>query len=135
MAVTALIIDDSKIAREIIRYHFREIGCLVVGEAPNAVEGLQLFRTLKPDIVTIDLMMPIKDDADSMATVRTMKGEKPDAIIVIVSVLAFEKVRQSFFNEGVLDYIVKPFNDFSFKPTRIKLMRAFPELTVAQVGR
>lgn len=135
MAVTALIIDDSKTAREIIRYHLREIGCRIVGEAANAAEGLKLFRALRADIVTLDLMMPTEDGADSMAAVRTMKRENPDAIIVIVSVLPFEKERRRFFDEGVFDYIVKPFNDFSFRPVRIKLMRAFPELAGGQAGR
>jgi len=135
MAVTVLIVDDSKTARETIRYHLSEIGCVVVGEAADAAEGLKLFRALKPDIITLDLMMPAKDGTDSMAAVRTMKGENPDVAIIIVSVLPLERVRRSFFDEGVFDYIVKPLNDFSFRPARIKLMRAFPELAGAQAGR
>lgn len=53
MPVAALIVDDSNLASEIIRYHLIRIGCTVVGEARNAAEGLKFFRKLRPNLITL----------------------------------------------------------------------------------
>lgn len=132
MAITALIVDDSDFSRQIIRHYLAEAGCQVVGEARNALQGLKLFRKLRPNVVTLDLMMPKVFDMDSMAVLRTMKRETPEVAVVVVSVVPFEKTQRDFLEHGVLAYVVKPLNDFSFEPVRQKLMCAFPELAAAQ---
>jgi two-component system chemotaxis response regulator CheY len=128
MAARALIIDDSPFARKIIRHHLAKLGCIVAGEAENASQGLKMFRELKPDIVTLDVMMPEIDGLDSMAAFRLMRNEAPQVGIVIVSVIPFEKTRETFLDEGAIAYVVKPFNQYSFKPVQQKLVRRFPEL-------
>jgi two-component system chemotaxis response regulator CheY len=109
MAVNALIVDDSAFSREVISYHLRETRCTIVGEANNAAEGLTLFRKLNPDIVTVDLLMPINDNVDAASLVKTMKQEKPRVAIIVISTVPFEKTMQDFLDQGVLAYIVKPF--------------------------
>jgi two-component system, chemotaxis family, chemotaxis protein CheY len=128
VGVEALIIDDSPVARRIIRHHLEQIGCEVVGEAENAAVGVKLFRELKPRIVTLDLIMPALEGIDAMAAFRIMRQEKPGAAIVVVSAVPFEKTRRSMTDEGALAYIIKPFNKFSFQQARMRLLRAFPEL-------
>ncbi len=128
MAVTALIVDDSAVARRLASYHLRRAGCTVVGEAASAFEALESFHRLKPNIITLDLVMPIKDEVDSMAVVRAVKKEVPETAIIVVSVIPSEKVQQDFFTEGVFGYVVKPFNDDALETLRPKLERAFPEL-------
>jgi two-component system chemotaxis response regulator CheY len=128
MAVTALIVDDSAFSREVIAHHLRETGCTIVGEANNAAEGLKLFRKLNPDIVTVDLMMPISGNVDSATLVKTMTQERPQVAIIVVSTILFKKPMQEFLDLGVLAYIVKPFTEYSFRHTQLKLSREFPEL-------
>ncbi len=128
MPVSALVVDDSAASRQIIAYHLGQAGCTIAGEAANASDAAHLFRELKPDIVTLDLIMPVKDGFDSLALVRAIKKEAPHTAIVVVSVIPSEKVRQDFINEGVFAYVVKPFNDFALKAIGVKLRRAFPEL-------
>jgi two-component system, chemotaxis family, chemotaxis protein CheY len=132
MSVTALIVDDSAAARQIIGYHLRQAGCTIVGEAANAADALKLFRELKPSIVSLDLMMPNKDNLDSLGLVRAMKKEAPEIAVIVVSVIPFEKMRQSFIDEGVFAYVVKPFNDFALDAIRVKLRRTFPELAAVK---
>ncbi|HZO81171.1 MAG TPA: response regulator [Candidatus Binataceae bacterium] len=127
MAIRALIIDDSPFARKIIRHHLVKFGCKIVGEAETAAQGLKLFRELKPDLVTLDVMMPELEGIESLTAFRLMRKEAPDKQIVVVSVLPFEKTQETFLREGALAYVVKPFNQFSFEPVRQKLMRIFPE--------
>lgn len=128
MPVSALIVDDSPVARTIIRHHLTKLGCVVVGEAENASQAIRLFREKKPDIITLDLMMPEVDGINTTSAFRLMRSEAPNAIIIIASVLPFEKTRDTFLREGAFDYIVKPFNRFSFERVRQRLVRAFPQL-------
>jgi two-component system, chemotaxis family, chemotaxis protein CheY len=129
VAIKALIIDDSPIARKIIRHHLGQIGCRVVAEAANGAQGLKLFRELKPQLVTLDLIMPLIDGMDGVATFRAMRQEDPGAAILVVSAVPFEKTRESMVDEGALGYIIKPFTRFSFEQVRPRLLRAFPELS------
>ncbi len=128
MTTSALIIDDSPFARKIIRHHLVKLGFRVVGEAENAVQGLRLFRELKPKLVTLDVMMPEREGIGSLAVFRTIRKEAPDAVMVVVSAIPFEKTRDTFLNEGATAYVIKPFSQFSFEPVRQKLQRIFPAL-------
>lgn len=130
MAAEALIIDDSPVARRIIRHHLEQLGCKVVGEAENAALGLKLFRERNPKIVTLDLIMPGVEGIDAITAFRIMRKENPSASIVVVSAVPFEKTRRSMVEEGALAYIIKPFNKFSFEQARMRLLRAFPELVM-----
>ena len=132
MPVTALVVDDSAAARQIIGYHLRQAGCTIVGEAANAADALKLERELKPNIVSLDLIMPTKDDLDSLALVRKIKKEAPDLAIIVVSVMPSEKIRHDYIDEGVFAYIVKPFNDYALDTIRLKLRRTFPELAAVK---
>jgi len=134
VSVSALIIDDSPIARTIIRHHLTKLGCVVVGEAENAAQAVRMFRETRPAVITLDLMMPEVDGVDAVSAFRTMKKEAPDSIIIVATVLPFQKTRDSFFQEGAFDYIVKPFNRFSFERVRQRLIRVFPQLAEHRSG-
>jgi len=58
VGVRVLIVEDSPTHRSVLRHRLVEICCEVVGEAGNASEGLELFRTLHPQLVTLDPLMP-----------------------------------------------------------------------------
>jgi CheY-like chemotaxis protein len=135
MSVTALIVDDSAAARQIVSYYLREAGCTVVGEARNALQGLQLFRRHRPNVVTLDLMMPKVFNLDSATLLTAMKHERPEVMVIVVSVVPFEKTREEFLARGVTAYIVKPLDDVSFAPARKKLLQAFPELAAEPASR
>jgi CheY-like chemotaxis protein len=126
--VGALIIDDSPVARRIIRHHLEEIGCKVTAEAENAASGLKLFREHRPEVVTLDLIMPLVDGIDAVNAFRSMRSENPNAKIVVVSPVPFEKTRRSMIDEGAVAYVIKPFNKFSFEQARARLLRDFPQL-------
>ncbi len=132
MPVTALVVDDSAAARQVIGYHLRQAGCTIVGEAANAADALRLMRELKPNIVSLDLIMPTKEDIDSLTLVRTIKKEAPEVAIIVVSVIPSERIRHDYLAEGVFAYIVKPFNDYALDTIRLKLRRTFPALAAVK---
>ncbi len=135
MPVTALIVDDSAAARQIIAYYLRETGCIIAGEAKNALQGLELFRKHRPNVVTLDLMMPKVFNVDATVLLTTMKQEMPEVAVIVVSVIPFEKTREEFLARGVMQYVTKPLTDSSFEPARKKLQEAFPELAAAPEGK
>src|SRR5260370_33219580 len=110
MAARALIIDDSPFARKIIRHHLAKLGCIVAGEAENAAQGLKMFRELKTDIVTLDVMMPEIDGFNSMAAFRQIRHEAPGTQIIVVSVVPFDNTPDTFLDEAAIAYVVKHLN-------------------------
>ena len=128
MSVRVLIADDSIFIRDIIRHHLEHFGCKIVAEAENGAQAVSLFKTLKPDFVTLDVVMPHVDGIDALSAFRLIKRESPQVPILVVSAVPFEKTREAFMSEGALDYVIKPFNKFYFEQVRRKLERIFPEI-------
>jgi two-component system chemotaxis response regulator CheY len=128
VAVRLLIVDDSPFARKIIRHHLETYGCTVVGEAENGAQAVPIFKELRPDLVTLDLMMPVVEGIDSLAAFREIRKVNPRAAVLVVSAIPFEKTRDTFTEEGALGYVVKPFTKYSFDQVRMRLGRMFPEL-------
>ena len=82
---TALIVDDSPILRKSLRTILEKNGFTVSGEAANGVEAIKLFKESKPDLVTIDILMP---QMGGIETLRFLKGLDPDVKAVMVSSLS-----------------------------------------------
>ncbi len=128
MAVRALVVDDSIFVRSIIRRQLERIGCTVVAEAENASQGLSLFRSLKPDLVTLDIVMAEADGIDSLTAFRAIRQEAPEVPVIMMTAMPFDESRETFMRAGAQDYIVKPFNSGAFEQIRRKLAAIFPEL-------
>ncbi|MGZ3511385.1 MAG: response regulator transcription factor [Candidatus Binataceae bacterium] len=129
MTLRALVVDDSPVVRKAVRYHLAIYGVRTIDEAENAFQGMALFRENPPSLVILDLMMPESQGISSRELFETIKKEAPDTPIIIASSIPYEKIRESFVGEGALDYIVKPFNQFSFDRARRKLSGIFPEFS------
>jgi len=99
----ALIVDDEPIARRVLREaleSFREVQ--VIGEAGDGKDALQKIAKLHPDIVFLDLQMPVMSGFE---VVRNLEG--PD-VPVIVIVTAFDQHAIEAFEAGAVDYLLKP---------------------------
>lgn len=131
MSVRVLMVDDSVFVRDVLRHHLECIGCEVVAEAENTLQALDLFRTVTPSLVTLDVAVPQTGGIGALALFRIMRRENPGVPILVVSSMAFPEVRKSFLDEGALDYVVKPFNAASFERVCSRLIELFPELRVS----
>ncbi len=134
MSLRVLIVDDSASARDLIRFHMERFGYKVVGEAENGAEAVALFKTLRPDLVTLDLVMPSVNGIDALAAFRLMRKEHPSVEIVVLSAIPFDKSRETFIREGAFTYMVKPLNKFSFDELRRKLERGIPQKKPGLLG-
>ena len=105
---TALIVDDSPILRKSLRTILEKIGVAVSGEAANGVEAIKLFKESKPDLVTIDILMP---QMGGIETLRFLKGLDPDVKAVMVSSLSGKEKVVECAKAGASHYILKPFDE------------------------
>src|SRR5208283_4805345 len=127
MPVKALLVDDSPTVRKAIRYQLMTFGCRNFSEADNGAQALELLRKERPNLVTLDLMMPSLGGITSQQVFEKIRQEFPDTAIVIISSIPHEKVQSEYLEGGALAYIVKPFTRFSFERARNKLRRSFEE--------
>ncbi|MFO0596489.1 MAG: response regulator [Myxococcaceae bacterium] len=105
MSKRVLVVDDSVFMRDIIKDIFAAGGFSVVGEAGNGVEAVEKYKELKPDLVTMDLVMPYRNGID--ATREILRGDGK-ALVVMCSALGQETMVMEAIEAGAVDFIVKP---------------------------
>lgn len=112
-----LIVDDSKTSRKMLRGILEEAGMEVIGEAVNGEEAVALFPSLKPDLVTLDITMPVMDgicaltkilEIDNQAKVImvTAAGQKGN-VVEALKIGASEFVTKPYETEAILRVIHK----------------------------
>ena len=77
-----LIVDDSPVIRKALKAILEKVGCEVAGEAGDGVEAVKLFRELNPDLVTLDMVMPLLGGVEAL---RMIKEISPQARVVMAS--------------------------------------------------
>ena len=102
-----LVVDDAMIMRKLIRDVAVEAGWKVVGEAANGAEAVSLYEKLRPDLVTMDLVMPIMGGNEAL---RLIRAADPEARVVVVTALDQKQTLTESIRDGALDFIVKPFD-------------------------
>jgi len=107
MSNRLLIVDDAMIMRLRIREIAIQSGWEVVGEAANGDEAVSLFRSLKPDLVTMDIVMPKLDGVEAL---RAIRDEDPSARVCMISALNQREKLSECIRLGAIDFIVKPFD-------------------------
>ena len=105
-AIRTLIVDDEPIARHVLREQLDAIPeVVVVGEAENGRQTLQQIAELQPDLVFLDLQMPVMGGFE---VVRKLGGGH---LPVIVIVTAFDQHAIEAFEAGAVDYLLKPVSE------------------------
>ena len=103
----ALIIDDDRMSRTILRTILLDEGYDVVGEASNGRKGIELALEQKPDIVCLDNVMP---EMSGLEVLREIRSQLPQSLILMVSGSANRETVQSALQGGADGFVVKPFN-------------------------
>lgn len=106
MPGTLLTIDDAAIIREMIKDTASAAGWNIVGEACDGREGFEQYRRLRPDAVTLDLVMP---EYDGLFALRAIRAFDPQARVIVVSALDQKSILKEAFKAGASDFLVKPF--------------------------
>ncbi|MEZ0116199.1 response regulator [Heyndrickxia faecalis] len=103
-----LIVDDAKFMRMTLAKMLENGGHTVVGEAENGQRAIELYREVRPDVVTMDITMP---EMTGIEAVKKIVHEFPDAKIIICSALGQQKLVVEAIESGAKDFIVKPFDE------------------------
>jgi two-component system chemotaxis response regulator CheY len=102
-----LVVDDALIMRAIIKDIAKSAGWEVAGEAANGREALERYRELKPDLVTLDIVMP---ELDGVETLRALRQEDTAARVVMVTAIDQKAKLSECIQLGAVDFVVKPFD-------------------------
>ena len=102
-----LLVDDALMMRVLLRGILEAGGYEVVAEAADGKEAMELYRTHRPDVVTMDIVMPIQGGIE---TVRALRIVDPEARVVMVSAMGQEWLITEAMEAGALAYLLKPFN-------------------------
>src|SRR5262249_2955285 len=103
-----LIVDDSEFMRRLIADELEKEGSLeIVGQAADRQEALQLSRDLKPDVVTLDLVMPHMSGMTVLERI-TWLDHPPTVLMVSAYTQEDTEVTLSCLSIGALDFILKP---------------------------
>ncbi len=109
MRFKILTVDDSKTVRIIVKKAFKTFDCDII-EASNGVEGLAIAAKERPDVILLDVTMPVMDGVEMLTKLKADPALKPIPVIMLTAeggrdhVLRIAKI-------GVRDYIVKPFHE------------------------
>ena len=118
MPPKVLVVDDSSFQRTIIS------GALgdrfeVVGEAENGREGVELFESEQPDLVTMDIMMPGMDGGEATGRIKALTDETK--VMMCTSVEQAEKMKEAV-RAGADEYVTKPFEEDELLDTATMLL-------------
>jgi two-component system, chemotaxis family, chemotaxis protein CheY len=106
MTRRVLIVDDSMLMRRLVKETLISDEWEVVGEAADAIEAVQKYQQLRPDAVTLDIIMP---GCNGIQALRDMLRIEPNAKIVVVSALNQTRLISEAIRAGAQDFIAKPF--------------------------
>ena len=118
MPLSALIIDDEPLARQELQYLLQVAEDVdILGQGSNGIEAFEMIRTLKPDVVFLDVQMP---GLDGFAVLRKLLDAKVE-IPQVVFATAFDQYAVKAFEVNAVDYLLKPFDTARLQKTLVKV--------------
>lgn len=108
MGKTVVVVDDSSYQRKTISDLLTNAGFDVIGEAKNGQDAIDVVMDEKPDLVTMDNIMPQMNGVEAAEAIKKEGGRSK---ILMVSSVAQEKAVEDALNRGVDKFLKKPFTD------------------------
>jgi DNA-binding NtrC family response regulator len=106
VASTAIVVDDSKSIRVLLTAVLSKDGIQVIGEATNGLQAAEMVSQLNPDLVCLDIVMPVMDGMEALKQIH--KTNPATKVVMITSNSSHDYVIKAL-KEGAADFIVKPF--------------------------
>ncbi len=118
----AVIVDDSPRVRADLRQILSRLGWTIVGEGNNGIEGLELAKELKPDLMTLDIIMP---EMDGIECYRNLRKLPDPPRCLIISVLAIEPRVMAAYEQEILasHFLKKPVHEKELRERLEDLMK------------
>lgn len=103
---TAIIIDDSKTSRSVLRNILETNNYEVLAEAENGEEGFEKYQELQPDFVTLDITMPVMDGIETLVKIKEFD---PAAVVIMVTAAGQKHKMLEAIKLGAAEFVTKPF--------------------------
>ena len=101
-----LITDDALFMRVTLKKLLTDNGYEIAGEAANGQEAVEQYAACRPDLVLMDITMPVMD---GIAATRSIKGSDPSANVVMCTAMGQKNMVMEALQAGAKDFIIKPF--------------------------
>lgn len=101
-----MVVDDSSLARRMLKPILLGAGHTVVCEATNGAEAVQCYPEYLPDVVMMDITMP---GEDGIAAAKKIRADFPDARIIMVTAMADDRHVMEAVASGAAQYVIKPY--------------------------
>lgn len=102
------IVDDSRISRKVLANILKEAGHTVCGQAENGKIAFENYKSCSPDLITMDITMPVMDGLEALASIRS--EDKEVKILMVTAAGQKGKVVDAVKN-GATEFITKPFEE------------------------
>lgn len=102
-----MIVDDAAFMRKKIRKILTANGYSEIQESASGKEAIEAYAEYKPDLVTMDIIMP---GMDGIATLQEIRSIDPDAKVIMISAMGQKRMVVEAIQAGALDFILKPFD-------------------------
>ena len=107
-----LVVEDEEDIREILVLHLQHMGEFAIREATNGQEALECMAQDPPDVVLLDLKLPILDGWETARRIRTLPAPLSQVPIIAITAYAMRSDRAKASAAGCDEYITKPIVDF-----------------------
>lgn len=101
---TIVLVDDHKLVRQAVKRALTDNGYDVIGEAGDGEEGVRLVNELTPDIVMLDITMPVMD---GLSALKIIKSDKPDTRVIMLTMHGEATVVNQAINAGATAFMTK----------------------------
>lgn len=102
-----LIVDDSRTSRKMLRGILETEGHEIIDEALNGQEGVQKYQALKPDLVTMDITMPVVDGVEALKMIKALDSA---AKVIMVTAAGQKNKMIDCIKAGADEFLTKPFD-------------------------
>lgn len=114
-----LVVDDSRTSRKILKGILEGAGYEIVGEATNGQEGYEKYGELRPDMITMDVTMPVLDGIEAL---KKIKADYPEAKVVMVTAAGQKTKMVEAVQSGADEFVSKPFDPEQLKAVIEKVL-------------
>jgi two-component system chemotaxis response regulator CheY len=106
MSKRSLFVDDASFMRMMIKEILTKNGYEIAGEAADGLQAVEMYRELRPDLVTMDITMP---DMDGIQALKEIRDFDEEAKVIVCSAMGQQAMVIDAIQAGARDFIVKPF--------------------------
>jgi len=119
MRKVVVVEDEALVRRGIVQaVDWASVDCIVVGEAANGEQGLEVIRSQRPDLIVTDIKMPF---LSGLEMVRRLRDEGSDAQVIFLTAYSDFAYAQSAVKLGAVDFLLKPFHDGELEEAVLRL--------------